>query len=108
MSGEGVQGQKLWEQDFEIKTEPKAPKRGPTFWSDFKAPDPEAPAWQVPNVSQKRPKNRNWELTDKNSFLISKRLIIVIRVFQKIQPDWPKNGKNRQNTYAHIWNNWYF
>ena len=35
-----IQGQKLWEHDSEITGDPKAPLRGPTFWSSFEAPDP--------------------------------------------------------------------
>ena len=36
---EGVQGQKLWKLDFQIKGNPKGPLRGPTLWSGFEAPE---------------------------------------------------------------------
>ena len=36
----GVQGQKTWEHDFEITSDPKGPQRGPTFWLGFEVPDP--------------------------------------------------------------------
>ena len=32
-----VQGQKVWEHDFEITSEPNRPQRGPTFWSGLGA-----------------------------------------------------------------------
>ena len=36
----GVQGLKVWEQDYKITSDSKGPQRGPTFWSGFEAPDP--------------------------------------------------------------------
>ena len=36
----GVQGQKVWEHDFEITGDPKGSRRGPTFWSGYEAPNP--------------------------------------------------------------------
>ena len=59
----GVKGQKVWEHDFEITSDPKGHQRGPTFWSYFEGPDPKAPAWRPRQFSrQKGRKNGNRNL----------------------------------------------
>ena len=41
----GVQGQKSWNHDFEITSDPKGPPSGSTFWWGFEAPNSYGYLW---------------------------------------------------------------
>ena len=90
-SGEGVQGQKLWKHNFEIRGGSKGPQQEGTFWPSFETAGPKAPVWRPrPFSSQNGPENQFFKVialislhqSIDNSFPSS---------HNKFQPDWSKN-----------------